>query len=193
MNNSVDNAIWVAKQLFSRNKVSGSTANLSLIIDNKMYITGTGSCFGLLDKDKFSIYENGINITNIKPSKEIELHRIMYSSNKTIKAVIHTHSTYSTYYSCISDESDEYFKNPSPTPYLDILVGKVGIIGYEKPGSDELFDLLRKESEKKYMAYLMKNHGIIVGGKNIMDAFFKLEEIEESCRIGYMISSSEKI
>ena len=65
-------------------------------------------------------------------------------------------------------------------------VGKIGLIPYAKPGSEELFRLFR-ENLSDAGAYLLKNHGGIVGGKNILDAFYGIEELEESARIACLI------
>lgn len=186
MMNNIKEAIWVAKALFERNKVSGSTANLSFKLDGKIYITGTGTSFGRLDENSFSIIEDDQIVNNIKPSKELELHRIMFESNEDIQAIIHTHSTYITYWSCVS-EPCEYFKIPSPTPYIDIKVGKIGWVKYEHPGSKELFDAFSEVAKKGNKAYVMENHGVIVGGATLMEAFNMLEEIEEASLNAYLL------
>ena len=64
-------------------------------------------------------------------------------------------------------------------------VGKIGLIPYGKPGSDELFASFR-DSLDTGDAYILKNHGGIVGGKSLMDAFFGIEELEvHSIRRGF--------
>ena len=67
-------------------------------------------------------------------------------------------------------------------------VGRIGLIPYGRPGSDELFTAF-KENLDTGDAYLLKNHGAIVGGKSLMDAFFGIEELEESARIACMIEN----
>ncbi|MBB6454565.1 ribulose-5-phosphate 4-epimerase/fuculose-1-phosphate aldolase [Salirhabdus euzebyi] len=39
-------AIWIAKALFDRDKATGLSANLSFLHDDKIYITGNGTFFG---------------------------------------------------------------------------------------------------------------------------------------------------
>lgn len=177
--NKIDEAIWIAKTLFYRNKVSGSTANLSFIENDKLFITATGSCFGNLNRDSFSIIENDKVTNDIRPSKELTLHKYMYEFDNEKTAVIHTHSTFTTFWSCVYETEDE-FKIETPTPYLDMKVGKIGFVKYEKPGSKELFDAFLKQAQKGYNAYILKNHGVIVGAKTLMEAFYMLEEIEEA-------------
>ena len=58
------------------------------------------------------------------------------------------------------------------------------LIPYEKPGSEALFSAFR-ERIKESDGFLLKNHGPIVPGKTMMDAFCSLEELEESARIAW--------
>ena len=50
----ISKAIWVANSLFNRGKVSGSSANLSFLYEDCIYITGSGTCFGTLKKEDFA-------------------------------------------------------------------------------------------------------------------------------------------
>lgn len=106
---------------------------------------------------------------SIKPSKELPLHMCLYKKSDTIQAVIHTHSFYATLWSCYKHENAENVI-PSVTPYLNMKVGKIALIPYAPPGSSELFSLME---DRAHLAngFLLKNHGPLVGGKTIMDAF----------------------
>lgn len=183
----IEEAIWVGNSLFKRNKVSGSTANLSFRKEGDIYITATGSCFGRLSKETFALVRNGETISDVQPSKEIELHKSLYKIDDSIKAVIHTHSSFATYWSCVLEGGEECVI-PSPTPYLDMKVGKIGWVPYERPGSKELFDAFEKACSKGYKAYLLQNHGVIVGGKSILDAFYMIEEIEEAAKNAWLLN-----
>lgn len=55
-----------------------------------------------------------------------------------IEAVIHTHSFYSTLWSCLKHENEKDIM-PEYTPYLKMKIGTIGLIPYAKPGSTELF------------------------------------------------------
>lgn len=177
-------AIWIGKSLFERNKVSGSSANMSFLHDNKIYITGSGTCFGNLDKEDFSVLSReGDFISGKKPSKEFPLHKTLYDNKSNVTAVIHTHSFYSTLWSSIEHEKNDDCI-PKYTPYLSMKVGKVGLIGYAPPGSDELFQLFEKGVAESG-GYILKNHGPVIGHISLMEAFYALEELEESAKIAW--------
>lgn len=183
---TVNDSLWIAHTLFNRNKVTGSTANLSFRAGNYIYVSGTGTCFGRLKKEEFAKMDlDGNHLGGVKPSKEYPLHLLFYQKNKDAGAVLHTHSFYSTLWSCYCEEK-EGSAIPKYTPYLEMKLGSIGLIPYAPPGSKQLFDAFAKNLDAR-RGYLLRNHGPVVGDKNLLSAFYALEELEESARIAWMI------
>ncbi|MDD3368853.1 MAG: class II aldolase/adducin family protein [Lachnospiraceae bacterium] len=177
-------AIWVAHSLFDRGKTTGSSANLSFRHNDHIYISASGTCFGTLTENDFAeLTLDGTCLTDRNPSKEWPLHLDLYHAKPDIGAVLHTHSTYSVLWSIVPNplESDCV---PLHTPYLKMKLGTIGLIPYEKPGSEELFTAFRERIGKSD-GYLLKNHGPVVPGKDMLDAFYCMEELEESARIAW--------
>lgn len=184
----LEQAVWIAHSLFERGKATGSSANMSFRHGEWIYVTGSGTCFGTLKKEDFScISMTGEHVEGPKPSKELPLHKMLYEKSDEIQAVIHTHSFYSTVWSCFDHERKEDCI-PEYTPYLKMKLGTVGLIPYRKPGSQALFDVFEQHVGKSD-GFLLQNHGSVVGGKNLMDAFYCLEELEESARIAWELRS----
>ena len=53
---------------------------MSFVYEDKIYITCSGSCFGNLTVDSFSVTDmKGNHISGPKPSKELPLHVMMYT------------------------------------------------------------------------------------------------------------------
>lgn len=53
----LENAVWVAHTLFERGKVAGSAANISFRNGGKVYISRSGSSFGILQDSDFSVMD----------------------------------------------------------------------------------------------------------------------------------------
>lgn len=177
-------AVWTAHSLFERGKTAGSSANMSFRHNDRIYISASGSCFGTMTEEDFAIISmDGTPLSEKKPSKEWPLHLALYEKSPDIGAVIHTHSTYSVLWSFVPAETEQDCIPPH-TPYLKMKLGTVGLVPYEKPGSEALFSAFRKRVAASD-GYLLKNHGPVVPGKNMMDAFYCLEELEESARIAW--------
>ncbi len=186
MEHKLQDAVWIAHSLFERGKATGSSANLSFRHHDRIYITGSGTSFGRLQTTDFSILTiEGEHISGLQPSKEFPLHQMMYQKDEKIQAVIHTHSFYSTLWSCMKHENIMDCI-PEYTPYLKMKLGTVGLVPYGKPGSKELFAYF-KECIDKSDGFLLANHGPIVGGDTLMNAFASLEELEESVKIAWHI------
>ncbi len=186
----LEQAVWIAHSLFERGKTAGSTANMSFCHEDKIYITASGTCFGTLTKKDFAVIDRmGEVLGEKKPSKEYPLHLSLYQAKEQTGAVIHTHSFYSTIWSCLT-HAKEKDCIPSYTPYLKMKLGTVGLIPYAKPGSEELFQAFRERIEDSD-GYLLQNHGPVTGGKDLMDAFYLLEELEESAKVAWTLKDCE--
>lgn len=180
----LEQAVWIAHTLFNRNKVAGSTANLSFLHEGKLYITCSGSSFGTLKTEDFSVVAaDGQLLEGKKPSKELPLHKILYNKDAGIQAVIHTHSFYAVMWS-MEKHDNEADCVPEHTPYLKMKLGTVGLVDYAKPGSEELFAAFERVVQASD-GYILKQHGPVVGGSSLMEAFNSLEELEESCKIAW--------
>ena len=178
----LQDAVWAAHSLFERGKTSGSSANMSFLHDGVVYITASGSCFGTLTEEDFAaVTLDGTPLNNKKASKEFTLHKHYYEKDSAVQAVIHTHGPYAVQWSCRVFERDTDVI-PNYTPYLRMKVGSIALVPYAPPGSDELFAAF-KAALPKGDGYLLKNHGGIIGGKSVMDAFYGIEELEESARV----------
>lgn len=177
-------AVWIARSLFTRGKVSGSTANISFRIADTIYISGTGTSFETLTPEQFAaVTTDGLIKTEQKPSKELPLHAILYQKKPDVHAVLHTHSFYATLWSCLPHTKEDDVM-PEYTPYLKMKVGTIGMIPYAPPGSKALFEHMEKRALCSD-AYLLKQHGPVVPGATLLDAYYGLEELEESAKLAW--------
>lgn len=186
---NLNSAIWVAHTLFEKGLVSGSTGNISFLDEGKIYITKSGSCFGRVDENSFAIIDMEGNILDGIPSKEYPIHLAIYQCNPQIKGIVHTHSLNSTLFSCLKNVNNKLFDLFSITPYLKMLTnGKLRCIEYASPGSKQLFDYFKDQVNEEVNAYIMKNHGVTIAGKDLYHAFNLLEEFEMSAKIHFKIN-----
>ena len=174
----------IANSLFARGKTNGTTANISFRCGDDVWISRSGSCFETLAPTDFvRVGLDGKVRGSGKPSKELPLHLTLYKSDASTRAVIHTHAPYSTLWSCIPHD-DPRNVIPRYTPYLEMKLGAVVEIPYAPPGSQELFSLMHEHVGAE-RGYLLCNHGPIVAGRTLMNAFECLEELEQSAWIAW--------
>lgn len=183
MGKRMKKVLWIAHQLFERGLVTGSTGNISFREDGYVYISKSGSCFGLLDENSFAKLTLAGEIVEGRPSKEYPMHLTMYRVSEETQIVIHTHSFYTTLVSCLKAGKTAIDGLFSYTPYLRMKTGgNIKLISYHEPGSRELFDEFEAVAEKQTGVYLLSNHGAVVASKDMMEAFYTMEELEVSAK-----------
>lgn len=172
--------MWIAHTLFERGKTSGTTANISFLHEEAIYISRSGSCFGTLGAADFVRVNRDGSFDGAagRPSKEYALHQMLYENCPGVEAVIHIHSPYAVLWSCAEHENRrDVF--PHITPYLDMKLGCVAEVPCAPPGSEELFEAF-SASLGPERGYLLSHHGSIVGGTSLINAFEAIEELEQT-------------
>ena len=176
-----------ARSLFERGYSSGGAGNISLkLADNTVLATPTNSSFGDLDADTLSkVTQEGEHISGEKPSKEILMHLAIYRQRPQCGAIVHLHSPWLTALSCLPG-LDPANALPPVTPYYVMRVGKLPVIPYIRPGSPRIADEVEKLAVD-HNAMLLANHGPIISGKNIREAVFNAEELEETAKLYFIL------
>jgi len=110
-----------------------------------------------------------------KPSSEWRFHRDIYLFKKEANAIVHAHSPYATAVS-------SHGKPIPPFHYMIALAGgdDIKCAEYATFGTEELSKNVIKALDNR-SACLMSNHGQVVFGKNLEDAFELAQEVENIC------------
>ncbi len=169
----------VAKILYNKGMVNAFEGNLSIRDNNKIIITPSQVCKGFLEKKMLTTIDINGNILDgtYKISSETGLHLEAYKLNDNIKAVIHAHSPYATAYAIANKEI-----TTKAYPEMIALFKKVPIIKYGTPSTDKIYSDL-KTHINDYNVLLLQNHGIVAFGKDIYEAFYRLESIESIAKV----------
>ena len=152
---------------------SGLSGNISVRAGDKIVITATGTANGYLEPTDLTVIDfDGNIIEGKKPSSEKFLHIEFYKQREDINAIFHVHSPYLTAFAASDTPLNEKI-----LPEVVFTLDEIPVAEYAIPGS---MDLVEETSKffKNRDVILMKNHGVIVGGKSIKDAFLKLELCE---------------
>lgn len=169
------------RYLGKRGLAPGGSGNLSVKLDRGYLATATGSRLTFLDPEKLALLNDaGKSISDVKPSKEIQVHLAFYRTHPGCNAVVHLHAPNAIALSCMKG-LDSRAPLPPLTPYFVMRVGRLGLLPYYPPGSDELVSAVDRAGD--YSALLLRNHGFIIGGRDLDDAVANAEELEETARI----------
>ena len=168
--------------LYDRGLTPGRTGNLSVRDDGEILITPTGVSMGRLDADRLSVTSmDGAYISGDRPSKELVLHRALYRDHPECTAVAHLHSTHAVAVSCLPG-LDPNNALPTITPYFAMRVGRLPLIDYAHPGSEQLESLVACAAAQS-RCILLRNHGSLAAATTLEAAVDAVEEIEETARL----------
>ncbi len=168
------NICSIGKRLYEKGFSPGHSGNISARIEDKILLTPSGLNLGELEPEDIVIIDIDGNISegNKKPTSEKNMHIGIYKNRPEIKAIIHCHAPKSSAFAVAGI--------PLDAPILAenvFALGEVPLISYEMPSSDKLANKVA-EALKNSEAVLMANHGVSVVGKNLSDAYYKLETLE---------------
>lgn len=167
-------------KVYDKGFVAAYDGNLSLRVDpNKILITPSGVCKGdLAEEDLIEIDYDGRPLSGAKkPSTEFKIHTLAYKNRKDVNAVVHAHPVNATALATIGEGiSQPIF------PEVILSLGKVPLCKYGTPSTDQLPDSMLSHIEYAW-ALLLENHGAVSFGKDIEDAYFKMEKLEHASEI----------
>lgn len=170
----------IGKRMYEREFVAANDGNISVrISDTKILTTPTGVSKGFMTPDMIATVDIHGNILskNLQPSSEIKMHLKVYQERSDIYAVVHAHPITATAYSICGTPFDKPYM-----PELVVNLGVVPIAPYATPSTEEVPNSI-EPFLKDYNAVLLSNHGALTWGKNLLDAYFKMESLEFAAKI----------
>ena len=175
--------VEIGKRLFSKGFVASNDGNISVKLDkNSILITPTGLSKGFLQAEDIVRCDlKGNKISGRKePTSEIKMHIAAYLNRKDINAVVHAHPPYATGLSLAGLSLDK-----CTLAEVIISLGSVPLAEYGTPSTDELVTNIEKFL-KDHDALLLANHGAITLGKDLYNAYYKMETVEHSSQITFI-------
>lgn len=184
--------VELAASLFARGHAVGSAGNISVRVGETYLITPTNSSLGRLRPERLSLLDAQFShIGGDRPSKEVFLHRAVFTARPEAQAVVHLHSTMATAVSCLTDV-DPSVPIPPVTPYFVMRIGRtLPIVPYYRPGDAAMEPDVTKAA-RIAPALLLANHGPVVSGRSLVDAVNAAEELEEAARL-FMLLRNQNV
>ena len=145
-----------------------------------MWITPAGIDKGSLKpSDIMCVKADGTIIGPHRPSSEYPFHKAIYKMRPKIHSVIHAHPPGLVTFSIVHEIPDT-----SIIPQARNVCGPIGFAPYDVPGSEALGQKIAAEFEKnpEYKAVIMENHGVVLCGDDIAEAYQRFETLELCAR-----------
>ena len=174
-----DQITEIISRIYKRGMTTTSGGNISIIDSNgDIWVTPSAIDKGSIrPSDIICVKKDGTIIGKHKPSSEFPFHKAIYESRPDIRSVIHAHPPALVSFSIVRQ-----IPNTNIISQAKHICGPIGYAKYEIPGSERLGDVIAKEFEKGYKAIIMENHGTVLGGSDLTDAFERFETLEFCAR-----------
>ena len=162
------------------NLVFGTWGNISVLLeDNNILITPSGIPYDDMREEDLVLCDMNGNVLhgNQKPSSELKMHVSIYKKRADVKAIVHTHSLYSSIASATLKEI------PLLTEDLAMaLGGPIKVTNYQTAGTKELADEV-VEKLGSVNAVVLSNHGQTSVGSTLEDAVLSAVMCEKACML----------
>lgn len=169
----------IISRIYKRGMTTTSGGNISIIDTNgDIWVTPSAIDKGSIrPSDIICVKKDGTIIGKHKPSSEFPFHKAIYEARPDIRSVIHAHPPALVSFSIVRQ-----IPNTNIISQAKHICGPIGYAQYELPGSEKLGDVIAEEFKKGYKAIIMENHGTVLGGSDLTDAFERFETLEFCAR-----------
>lgn len=161
--------------LYERCLVAATDGNVSLRVSKEhILLTPSGKNKGFVLPGEMLVVDLNGNVIegSGKASKEYPMHRVIYLQRADVNAVVHTHPVCATAFALAGRNIPENYLIETR-----MMLKKVALAGYATPGTSEMADAIAPYVPDTN-AILLQNHGALTLGKDLMDAFNKMEVLE---------------
>lgn len=170
----------VSRLCYQRGYIAGTEGNFSIrLADNRILTTPRGVCKGRINESELVLTDlqgNPLDPHAALPSTELKMHLAAYRLRKDIDAVVHAHPTIAVGFTVAGVS----LSTPA-LPEVVCTLGGIPVAPYATPSTDEVVESI-EPFVKKCDALMLDHHGALCLGKDIWDAFYKLETVEHQAQ-----------
>lgn len=177
-----------AQRAYARGIQTGSGGNLSArdVETDQMIVKASGGSFADCsgEGEGFVVTRfdgSRLNDTDPQPTREVVLHGMLYQMLPRVGGVMHCHSPWAVGYAYHHDVL------PMTTQHVKLKLGHdIPVLNIDSPMLlTEHVPIVRAlfESNPKLTAFILRGHGVVAIGKDILEAEHTAELVEETAQI----------
>jgi L-fuculose-phosphate aldolase len=175
----------IGRRMWAREYTDGNGGNLTIRVgDNLVLCTPTLVSKGFMTVEHMCLTDmDGKQLAGkYKRTSECMTHLAIMKRQPKAKACCHAHPPHGTAFAVAGVQP--------PTcmiPEAEVFLGQIGLADYRTPGTPANAEVVG-EAAVDHMAVLMVNHGVITWGKDVEDAYWKMENVESYCKTVWVAS-----
>jgi len=172
-------------RMWAKNYVDGNGGNFTVRVgDNLVLSSPTLISKGFMTPEDMCLIDlDGNQLAGIrKRTSEAKTHLAIMKAQPKAKACVHAHPPHATAFAVAG-----VVPPTCMIPEAEVFLGQIGYAPYATPGSPAVADEVARIAVDHY-SVLMENHGVIVWGKDVEDAYWKLENTDSYCQVIWIAS-----
>ncbi len=168
-------------RLYRQGLTTTSGGNISLrVSEDLILLTPSATDKGNMTADQ--IAEIGMDGTNhtpqLKPSGETSMHLEIYKRRPDVQAIVHAHPPMASVFAVVDKPLNVRLIAESYA-----IIGEPAVAPYALTGTQELADAVAGSLTGNTACVLMKNHGALCVGGSLLEAFDRMEVLENAAKI----------
>ncbi len=175
----------VGRRIWEKDYVDGNGGNITVRVgDNLVLCTPTLISKGFMKPEDIALVDlDGNQVAGrLKRTSECMTHLAIMKATPKAKSCVHAHPPHATAFAIVGVRP--------PTcliPEAEVFLGQIGLAPYETPGSPENAKAVGAIAAE-HQSIIMQNHGVIVWGKDVEDAYWKMENTDAYCKTVWIAS-----
>ena len=174
---------YFMRRLYDRFLTTASGGNISFKVEDKnILITPSALDKGIISSEQIAVISvDGENLTqHLKPSIETNMHLEIYKKRKDVLAIVHAHPVYASLFTAINRKVNTHL-----IAEARYMLGEPAIAEYALMGTNKLAKIVA-ESSLTSNVILLKNHGVLAVGKSLLEAFDRMEVLENCAKMTFL-------
>jgi L-fuculose-phosphate aldolase len=175
----------IGRRIWEKDYVDGNGGNITVRVgDDLVLCTPTLISKGFMKVDDICLVDMEGNqlAGTLKRTSEVLTHIGIMKRQPKAKSCVHAHPPHATAFAVASVTP--------PTcmiPEAEVFLGQIGFAPYQTPGTPENSDTVG-EIGVNHQSIIMQNHGVICWGKDVEDAYWKMENTDAYCKTVWIAS-----
>ncbi|GHB98443.1 class II aldolase/adducin family protein [Cerasicoccus arenae] len=175
----------IGRRIWAKNYCDGNGGNITVRVgDNLVLCTPTLISKGFIEIEDICLVDlDGNQVAGTrKRTSEVNTHLAIMKATPDAKSCVHAHPIHATAFA-IAGVAPPTCLIPEP----EVFLGEIALAHYETPGTPENAKAVGALAPN-HQSIIMQNHGVITWGKDVEDAYWKMENTEAYCNTIYIAS-----
>lgn len=180
----------IGRRVWAREYVAANDGNFSVRLrDGRFLCTPTLVSKGFMTVDDLVVIDDRGDVVQggRKATSEIKMHLEIYRKRPEINAIVHAHPPHAAAFAVTHENLPRFV-----LPEVEIWLGHVPLVPYFSPGTQEFAEALAHAAAEKD-AFILANHGSVTIGRDLTEAYFRMETLEQYCKVVILAASVGRI